>query len=148
MSKKLKKAAKKKSKAQAKGISVSKPAAKKALKSLGKRDSAKFRKQLVSMRDNLSITVQRKKTQDLPTPSVGDEADQATQSLEKEILFELNDNERNMLDQIEGALRKMEKGAFGLCESCRKPIAMPRLKALPFARYCIVCQATMEHAVV
>src|SRR4051812_47890835 len=114
------------------------------VKGLAKRDEDKFRKQLLTMRDNLAKTVEQKKNQDLPTPSVGDEADQATQSLEKEILFELNDNERSMLDQIEGALRKMEKGAFGFCESCRKPIALPRLKALPFARYCIACQGTME----
>ena len=130
-----------------------KPAAKKSatatakpMKGLGRRDEAKFKKLLIEKRDDLSKIVEAKKNQDLPTPSVGDEADQATQSLEKEILFELNDNERNMLDQIEAALRKMEKGAYGFCESCRKPIAMPRLKALPFARYCIACQGTMEHA--
>lgn len=122
-------------------------AAARAAKALGKRDELKFRRQLISMRDNLAKNVEQKKEQDLPAPSVGDEADQATQSLEKEILFELNDNERSMLDQIEGALRKMEKGAYGYCESCRRPIALPRLRALPFARYCIACQGTMEHAI-
>jgi len=91
-------------------------------------------------------TVQDKNREEILAVTVGDEADQAAQSLEKEILFELSDNERNMLDQIEAALRKMEKGAYGLCESCRKPIPLPRLKALPFARYCIACQGTMEHA--
>jgi DnaK suppressor protein len=142
MSKRLKSPPKRKS-ATAVAARPSKPA-----KGLGKRDEGKFRKQLLNMRDNLAKTVEQKKQQDLPASSVGDEADQATQSLEKEILFELNDNERNMLDQIEGALRKMQKGAFGFCESCRKPIALPRLKALPFARYCIACQGTMEHAII
>ena len=60
------------------------------------------------------------------------------------MLFELNDNERMMLDQIEGALRKMEKNVYGLCESCQKPIAKARLEAVPFARYCISCQSTSE----
>mgnify|MGYP001593766994 CR=1 FL=1 len=144
MSKKLKRPAKR----PAKRKSTVAVAAKKAPKGINKRDSDRFRKQLLSMRENLARTLQQKKEQELPAPSVGDEADQATQSLEKEILFELNDNERNTLDQIEGALRKMEKGAYGFCESCRKSIAMPRLKALPFARYCIACQGTMENAII
>ncbi|MEK9144727.1 MAG: TraR/DksA family transcriptional regulator, partial [Elusimicrobiota bacterium] len=78
---------------------------------------------------------------------VGDEADQAGQSLEKELIFEVSDNERLALDQIEGALRKMDKGTYGLCESCQKPIPKIRLKAVPFARYCIGCQTSAERAV-
>lgn len=79
-------------------------------------------------------------------PDVGDEADQAGQSIEKELLFELSDNERIQLDQIEGALRKMEKGTYGMCEQCLKAIQKARIKALPFARYCIDCQNSAERA--
>ena len=80
----------------------------------------------------------------MASTDVGDEADVATQSLEKEMLFELGDNERTMLDSVEAALQKIEKGGFGFCEACRKPITQERLKAMPFARYCIQCQNTME----
>ena len=38
----------------------------------------------------------------------GDSVDQASQSIEKELLFELSDNERNTLDMIEAAIRKVE----------------------------------------
>lgn len=118
------------------------------LPTIGKRDASHFRKQLLSMREDLIKTVQQNQPADLTGAAQGDEADVAAQSIEKEILFELSDNERNMLDQIEAALRKMEKGAYGLCESCRKSISLPRLKALPFARYCITCQGSMEHAII
>ena len=77
---------------------------------------------------------------------VGDEADQAGMNIERELQFELSDNGRTTLDQIEGALRKMEKGTFGQCEQCRLPIEIARIKALPFARYCIQCQNTSEKA--
>ena len=107
-----------------------------------------IRKKLMVMREELSHAVRQKAEIDLGAKEVGDEADQATNSLEKEMAFELNDNERQMLDQIEGALRKMEKGSFGLCESCQKPIAKLRIQAVPFARYCIVCQSSAESAIV
>ena len=127
---------------------VSRPSAKarkspKALR-ISARQWAPIRKRLLRMRDDLLKTVREKQTMDVGNVDVGDEADQATSSLEKEMLFELNDNERTMLDQIEGALRKMEKNFFGLCESCQKPIAKARLQAVPFARYCINCQSSSE----
>lgn len=76
---------------------------------------------------------------------VGDEADVASQTFEREMLFEMEDSERVILDDIEAALRKIEKGEFGLCESCRKSISIQRLKAMPWARNCIACQSRFEH---
>ena len=104
-----------------------------------------IRKMLLAKREEIVGTIH--KNQELDTlPEVGDEADQAGQSIEKELQFELSDNERTQLDQIEGALRKMDKGTYGLCEQCLKPIQKLRIKALPFARYCIICQNTAERA--
>lgn len=106
---------------------------------------APIRKQLLAMRDDLSRTVRKQQLSETGVDN-GDSVDQASQSIEKELLFELSDNERVTLDQIEAALRKMDKGAYGLCESCQKPISKARLQALPFARYCISCQSSVESA--
>ncbi len=101
-------------------------------------------KELLAMKEDLLKTVSRKS---LPDDSeMGDSMDQANLSTEKELIFELSDNERVTLDQIEAAIRKIEKGIYGLCESCHNPIPKPRLKALPFARYCISCQSASENA--
>ena len=78
------------------------------------------------------------------TGDVGDEADVASQTFERELQFEMEDSERVILDDIEAALRKIEKGEFGICESCRKSISVQRLKAMPWARYCIACQSRSE----
>ena len=122
--------------------------AKKSVRALPKRSWGVIRRKLETMRTDLLRAVRQKEAQEVGGVDVGDEADQATSSLEKEMLFELSDNERATLDQIEGALRKMEKGIYGLCESCQKPIPGPRLQAVPFARYCISCQSSAESAVV
>ena len=108
----------------------------------GKLDGIK--RKLLEMRDDLIKTVRTQQLEESAEQDTGDDADKASQSIEKELLFELSDNERMTLDHIEAALRKIEKGTYGACESCRKPIPKPRLDALPFARYCISCQSSSE----
>ncbi|MBI4386846.1 MAG: TraR/DksA family transcriptional regulator [Elusimicrobia bacterium] len=129
-----------------------KPAAgrakRKQVETVSKKSWGAIRGRLEVLREDLLRAVKQKEAQDIGGMEVGDEADQATSSLEKEMLFELSDNERATLDQIEGALRKMEKGIYGLCESCQKPIPKLRLQAVPFARYCISCQTSAERAAV
>jgi DnaK suppressor protein len=43
------------------------------------------------------------------------------------------------LADVEHALEKFSDSSYGLCESCRKPIAPARLEAKPAARLCIDC---------
>ncbi|MBK8869570.1 MAG: TraR/DksA family transcriptional regulator [Elusimicrobia bacterium] len=103
-----------------------------------------YEKALLKMRADIYRLVQGNKSPDLSATDVGDEADQATQSTERELMFELSDNERNTLDAVEAALRKIDTGAFGQCETCHKKIAALRLKAIPHARHCIDCQAKLD----
>jgi DnaK suppressor protein len=44
---------------------------------------------------------------------------------------------REQLDEVEHALAKVEDGTYGTCEKCGKPIAGPRLEAMPATRFCI-----------
>ncbi|HEX2849289.1 MAG TPA: TraR/DksA C4-type zinc finger protein [Acidimicrobiales bacterium] len=48
---------------------------------------------------------------------------------------------RETLNEVEHALAKIEEGTYGTCEGCEKPIARPRLEAMPAARFCIDCAA-------
>ncbi len=111
---------------------------------VGRKEVETIKKKLLVQRETISRTVEAKKNLDLNEPEVGDSIDQAAQSLDKEILFELSDNERLMLEDIEAALRKIDRGVYGRCEQCQKAIAPKRLNALPSARYCLTCQAGAE----
>ncbi|MCM2267200.1 MAG: TraR/DksA C4-type zinc finger protein [Elusimicrobiales bacterium] len=111
---------------------------------LTSQELAEIAAKLAEMRADIAKNVEDKRNLDLIEPEVGDSIDQATQSLDKEILFELSDNERKMLGDIEGALRKMTKGSYGLCEHCKLTIEKKRIKALPSARYCMACQSGSE----
>ncbi len=44
---------------------------------------------------------------------------------------------RSELDEVEGALTKLEDGTYGRCETCEQPIVAARLEAKPAARFCI-----------
>jgi DnaK suppressor protein len=101
---------------------------------------------LLHMREDIQKRIKSKKETEMPEAEVGDDADIASQSLDKEVLFELNGNAQALLDQIESALRRISKGIYGTCEYCRCKIPKKRILALPFARYCINCQSSNESA--
>jgi RNA polymerase-binding transcription factor len=54
---------------------------------------------------------------------------------------QLREREELHLTQIESAIRRIEAGTFGLCQTCGKPIAPERLEALPWAQDCVECHA-------
>ena len=103
-----------------------------------------IKKHLEALKTEAEARLKDKKNMDMPEAEVGDPIDVAGQSMDKEILFELSGNSHNIIGQIEAALRKIEKGIYGRCELCRQPIPKKRIKALPFARYCVHCQTSSE----
>ncbi len=70
----------------------------------------------------------------------GDMADQASGTNEVEIQLKLKQTDAKILQAIEEALYRLEKGVYGLCRDCGDPIAMPRLEAIPWTRVCITCK--------
>lgn len=143
--KKPRRPAKRKVKRKTKSASAPqvRPKRKKSVTGISRREWGPIRRVLLKKRGVILNAMKRIRSIEIST-DVGDEADQAGLSLEKELLFELSDNERNQLDQIEGALRKMDKGTYGRCEHCSEPIDHKRVRALPFARYCMECQSRTE----
>jgi len=53
-------------------------------------------------------------------------------------------NSQRILRQVNHALERLEKGTYGICERCGRPIAPKRLEALPYVSLCIECQAAEE----
>lgn len=106
----------------------------------------KFRDILQQKREDLAQLVARKKEMEFQEvePEIGDEADIATASVEKDILYEMTDVEQQSLDSVEAALRKIEKGVFGRCEICGTQIPRQRLEVMPWARNCVFCQSKNE----
>jgi DnaK suppressor protein len=48
------------------------------------------------------------------------------------------------LGEIEDALKRIQKGTYGICEMCDETIAIGRLRAKPFAKFCTPCREIYE----
>lgn len=70
----------------------------------------------------------------------GDMADQASGNNEVHIALRLKQTDAKILQAIDEALMRIDKGAFGLCKDCGEPIAEARLNAIPWTRSCISCK--------
>jgi DnaK suppressor protein len=64
-------------------------------------------------------------------------ADAGTATFEREKDLSIENNVRDLLRKIDGALKRIEEGTYGLCVRCGRPIEKARLKALPYAELCI-----------
>jgi len=71
------------------------------------------------------------------TPDLGD---RAVDAISREISYELTVSERAIVRRIDHALERIEKGTYGACLNCNKPIQVGRLQAVPWARHCIACE--------
>jgi RNA polymerase-binding protein DksA len=60
------------------------------------------------------------------------------------VLAQLDDREKQEIEQIDTALAKIRTGGFGMCESFGGQIAESRIKAIPWAAFCIECAEKQE----
>jgi RNA polymerase-binding transcription factor DksA len=73
----------------------------------------------------------------------GMEIDTADENEVADKFEELEDNAsivtqlENQLNEVKGALERIEKGTYGNCETCGKPIEIERLQANPSAKISI-----------
>ena len=70
--------------------------------------------------------------------------DTATATLDREIDYSLEENSEQVLRAIDGALRRIDEGTYGTCETCGQPISEERLEAIPYATQCIDCRRKGE----
>jgi DnaK suppressor protein len=73
-----------------------------------------------------------------------DQADVGSTTLERDHEMSLANNARDMLDQIERALSRIDDGTYGVCESCGNAIGKGRLQAFPRATLCVSCKEREE----
>ena len=71
-------------------------------------------------------------------------ADMAADTYERELSMNIVSSEQEILYQVDDALKRLDEGAYGVCQQCNKPITMSRLKAVPYASMCIECQRSEE----
>ena len=71
-------------------------------------------------------------------------ADMGSDTYEQDNTLRLMDNEGEVLEQIEGALERIEDGTYGSCVECSGRIPKMRLNAIPYTPYCVKCASELE----
>ena len=105
-----------------------------------------FKNLLLARKEEIlkSIKDTKEEGRDYSTNEVGDSVDIASNSYEREVLFELTDNERKQLSEIDAALQRIEDKTFGECADCGGKISQERLEAIPTATLCIACKSKRD----
>ncbi|HTW96758.1 MAG TPA: TraR/DksA C4-type zinc finger protein [Candidatus Methylomirabilis sp.] len=79
-------------------------------------------------------------------PEYGDKPDENAQEIAE---YTTNLAEEDMLEHtlrdIEAALDRINKGTYGICKYCQKPIDPRRLKARPTAGTCVDCKTRLQN---
>ena len=71
----------------------------------------------------------------------GKKEEGASEAFELEKRLALEKRLMGTLAEIEHALRKFEKGTYGVCDVCGRPVEAARLEVLPQANLCLSCKA-------
>jgi DnaK suppressor protein len=78
------------------------------------------------------------------SPEDKDEVDQANANIEQAMRLQLRNRESFTLSRINDAIRRIDEGSFGRCESCDEYIELRRLQARPTTTLCISCKEEEE----
>ena len=71
-------------------------------------------------------------------------ADTATETVDREIDYTLEESDGRLLAAIDDALARIEAGTYGICVNCGAQIVPERLEAMPWATLCIDCKRKEE----
>ncbi|MDP1793480.1 MAG: TraR/DksA C4-type zinc finger protein [Acidimicrobiales bacterium] len=107
-------------------------------KELLQTERAEYLRQVVELRNEADQMMRDAEPGDVQFDDESGEG--ASVALERERDLALASQHQGIVEEIEDALRKLERGTYGACESCGKMIMKARLEALPYARQCIDCK--------
>jgi len=123
-------------------------------KKFNKKELAEFKKIILKRKEEIIQDIQHisedtlKKSQKEASGDISGYtyhmADIATDTYDREFSLGLASNERDILYELDDALKKIDEGSFGICEDCKGLITKVRLRAVPYARLCVKCQQKRE----
>jgi DnaK suppressor protein len=78
-------------------------------------------------------------------PQYGDSLEDSAMELESYIeALPIEYRLEKKLALVKEAIKKIEKGKYGVCEKCGRNISEARLKIVPEAKFCVKCQGQKQ----
>ncbi|MEP0519103.1 MAG: TraR/DksA family transcriptional regulator [Hyphomicrobiales bacterium] len=101
-------------------------------------DSAIFRSKLNLRREELTKRL-HKIENDLDQPTNADVEERSVEREDDEMLENLGQSGLEEIKHIDLALSRIDAGTYGICATCKEPISIARLEAVPTALLCRNC---------
>jgi DnaK suppressor protein len=127
-------------------VSTSSSTAAAPAKALTKKELAKFKELLEGKRRDVVDRARQTLTENmtLDPSDLPDEMDLASAEYTQSFEFRLRGRDKSLLSKLDLAIKKIDDGTFGNCESCDEPIGKKRLEARPETSLCIRCKEDQE----
>ena len=106
----------------------------------------KFYVRLLELRDQLTRQMQglaKESAQEMAGYSLH-MADSGTDNFDRDFALSLLSSDQDAVYEIEEALKRIEKDAYGICELTGKAIPRKRLEAIPWTRFTVDAQSQLE----
>lgn len=85
--------------------------------------------------------LERGEHEDKLTPET---VDLASEQTDDRLLDLLEGHDLRALQEVVGALKRLDDGSYGMCLRCGEAISTMRLEVLPTTRHCITCASWLE----
>lgn len=109
------------------------------------KELSEFKERLLTLRERVSGEYSALKGDNMAAnqrdPSL---SDQGTDTFDREMELNMMGSEQEVIFEIDAALRRLEKGTYGICELTEETIPVERLKTLPYVRYTVHAQSELE----
>jgi len=108
---------------------------------------ANIKEELLEQRKNILASLEGKNAdmKNLVKPiESGDEADVASDVIDRNLLNSLGEQDLQRLKMIDSALERIRLGKYGVCLMCGKEIPKSRLEIIPYAFLCVNCASAEE----
>ncbi len=105
-----------------------------------------FKAQLLDAKEHIlqNVSLASRELDELQTQENNDDMDFASMRSDAMIEQLISDQQKAELADIDHALKRIEKGEYHICEMCSEEIGIARLKAKPYAKYCMTCRPLYE----
>ena len=123
-------------------------------KKLGKRRKEQLKKMLLGIKEEITHDLKNMTSGNSPdSKEAPDEAsvghglhmaDVATDMYDREFNLGLASNDRELLQKVDAALKRLQDDNYGKCSECGKEIPSVRLEAIPYVETCLKCQEELE----
>lgn len=112
---------------------------------MGERQRVYFRDRLLTLKQEI-LDESRETVEALQDSAVNipDLVDRASAEADRALELRTRDRQRKLINKIDSALRKLERGEYGFCEETGEPIGLKRLIARPTATLSLEAQERHE----